>query len=289
MFEDPYLDPEESARIVGCEEFCRHGYEAQKKSIVLLKNSAKRAPEGQKGVLPLKKGLKVYIPERKIGPSKAFFRIDLPAKTEDPLPDGLPSKYGTRVSSPEEADVALVFIESPACNPYSTEDLANGGNGYLPITLQYRPYTAKKAREVSIAGGDFRENFTNRSYLGKTNTAYNEADLDNILECRRAMGDKPVIVCATVNNPMVMHEFEAEADAIVAEFGVSRAAVLDVVFGDYNPTGRLPIQMPKDMDAVEEQSEDRALDMETYIDSEGHNYDYGYGMNYEGVLPAWKK
>ena len=57
----------------------------------------------------------------------------------------------------------------------------------------------------------------------------------------------------------------------------------------YNPTGRLPIQMPKDMDAVEEQSEDRALDMETYIDSEGHNYDYGYGMNYEGVLPAWKK
>mgnify|MGYP000175815928 FL=1 len=147
----------------------------------------------------------------------------------------------------------------------------------------------KKAREVSIAGGDFRENFTNRSYLGKTNTAYNEADLDNILECRRAMGDKPVIVCATVNNPMVMHEFEAEADAIVAEFGVSRAAVLDVVFGGYNPTGRLPIQMPKDMDAVEEQSEDRALDMETYIDSEGHNYDYGYGMNYEGVLPAWKK
>ena len=208
LFEDPYLDPEESAKIVGCEEFCRHGYEAQQKSIVLLKNSAKRAPEGQKGVLPLKKGLKVYIPERKIGPSKAFFRIDLPAKTEDPLPDGLPSKYGTRVASPEEADVALVFIESPACNPYSTEDLANGGNGYLPITLQYRPYTAKKAREVSIAGGDFRENFTNRSYLGKTNTAYNEADLDNILECRRAMGDKPVIVCATVNNPMVMHELK---------------------------------------------------------------------------------
>ena len=123
--------------------------------------------------------------------------------------------------------------------------LRTAGNGYLPITLQYRPYTAKKAREVSIAGGDFRENFTNRSYLGKTNTAYNEADLDNILECRRAMGDKPVIVCATVNNPMVMHEFEAEADAIVAEFGVSRAAVLDVVFGGYNPTGRLPIQMPR--------------------------------------------
>ena len=161
---------------------------------------------------------------------------------------------------------------------------------------------------MSIAGGDFRENFTNRSYLGKTNTAYNEADLDNILECRRAMGDKPVVVYMKLSNPMVFSEVEPLADAIVlgygiqdqaameiisgtivAEFGVSRAAVLDVVFGGYNPTGRLPIQMPKDMDAVEEQSEDRALDMETYIDSEGHNYDYGYGMNYEGVLPAWKK
>lgn len=54
------------------------------------------------------------------------------------------------------------------------------------------------------------------------------------------MGDKPVIVCAAINNPMVMHEFEREADGIVVEFGVSRAAVLDVVFGDYDPTGRLP-------------------------------------------------
>ena len=117
---------------------------AQQKSIVLLKNSAKRAPEGTEGVLPLKKGLKVYIPERKIGPSKAFFRIDPAGKTEDPLPDGLPSKYGTRVSSPEEAEWRWYFVESPACNPYSTEDLANGGNGYLPITPQYRPYTAKK-------------------------------------------------------------------------------------------------------------------------------------------------
>ena len=67
------------------------------------------------------------------------------------------------------------------------------------------------------------------------------------------MGDKPVIVCAAINNPMVMHEFEREADGIVVEFGVSRAAVLDVVFGDYDPTGRLPVQMPKDMDTVEKQ------------------------------------
>lgn len=276
LFEDPYLDPEESAKIVGCEEFVKHGFDAQHKSVVLLKN--------RENILPLQKGLKIYTPIRKIKESKGFMRNVIPAHEIDPVTDAIIAKYGTRVQTPEEADVAIVFVDSPSSNAYSKEDRENGGNGYLPITLQYRPYTAVKAREVSIAGGDFREGFTNRSYKGKTNTAYNEADLDNILDCRKAMGDKPVIVCAAVSNPMVMHEFEKEVDAIVVEFGVSRAAVLDIVFGDYEPTGRLPIQMPKDMDTVEMQSEDKALDMECHVDEFGNTYDYGFGLNYSGVI-----
>ena len=278
LFEDPYLDPAESAQIVGCEEFVKHGYEAQLKSVVMLKNRS--------NTLPLKKGLKIFVPKRHIGPQKTFFRSDIPAHDEDPITEEVISKYGTRVAAPEEADVAIVFVESPSCNNYSTEDVANGGNGYLPITLQYRPYTATKAREVSIAGGDFRENFTNRSYKDKTNTAYNEADLDIILNARKAMGDKPVIVCASLRNPMVVSEFETMADAIIADFGVSRSAILDVVFGNYEPTGRLPIQMPKDMDTVELQSEDRALDMEPHVDENGNAYDYGFGLNYKGVIAA---
>ena len=276
LFENPYLDPEESAKIAGNAEFCAHGYDAQRKSVVLLKN--------RNHCLPLQKGIKIYVPQRKLRTMKGFMRNDIPAHTEDPVTDEMISKYGVRVHTPEEADVALVFVESPACNAYSTEDVANGGNGYLPITLQYRPYTAVNAREVSIAGGDFREDFTNRSYRGKTNIAYNECDLDNILNCREAMGDKPVIVCAAINNPMVMHEFEREADGIVVEFGVSRAAVLDVVFGDYDPTGRLPVQMPKDMDTVEKHCEDVPFDLEVHVDEFGHAYDYGFGMNYEGVI-----
>lgn len=278
LFEDPYLDPDRSEQVVGCEEFRAHGYEAQCKSVVLLKNR-KQSGSGS-AALPLAKGLKVYVPNRRIGASKAFFRTDLPPYTEDPLPNGLPEQFGVRVDDPSEADAAIVFVESPACNPYSEEDAKAGGNGYLPITLQYRPYTAATAREVSIAGGDFRENFTNRSYRGKTNTAYNESDLDNILECRRLMGDKPVIVCVNVNNPMVMGEFEPSADGIVVDFGISKAAVLDVVFGNFHPSGRLPIQMPKDMETVEAHSEDRAFDLEVYVDGEGNAYDYGFGLCY---------
>ena len=273
LFEDPYLDPEVSEKIVGCETFRRHGEAAQRKSVVLLKNRNR--------CLPLSEGLKIYVPVRRIGPSKAFFRTDLPPYEEDPVTDAVISKYGTRVKTPEEADVAIVFAESPACNPYSKQDAAAGGNGYLPITLQYRPYTAVNAREVSIAGGDFRESFTNRSYRGKTNTCWNEADLDNILACRAAMGDKPVIVVETLANPMVVGEFEKETDGLVCEFGVSREAVLDVVFGRFAPTGRLPFQMPRDMDAVEAHCEDRAFDILPYVDELGHAYDFGFGLHYE--------
>ncbi len=274
LFEDPYLDPEKSVRTVGCEAFRVHGMEAQRKSVVLLKN--------RKNVLPLREGLKIYVPVRHIGPSKSFFRTDIPAREIDPVTDEVIRQYGVRVSSPEEADAAIVFAESPACNPYSREDAEKGGNGYLPITLQYRPYTAVSARPVSIAGGDFRESFTNRSYQGKTNTAYNEADLDNILACRKAMGNKPVIVVETLNNPMVVSEFEAETDALLAEFGVSRQAALDVIFGRCAPRGRLPIQMPRDMDTVERHCEDKALDLLPHVDECGHAYDYGFGLGFDG-------
>ncbi|MCD8217406.1 MAG: glycoside hydrolase family 3 C-terminal domain-containing protein [Clostridiales bacterium] len=279
LFEDPYLDPEHSKEIVGCEEFCRHGYEAQQKSVVLLKNRI--LPLTERPCLPLKKGIRVYIPDRKIRESKNFFRKSVPAHTENPVPDSVLAPYAVRVATPGEADVALVFVDSPACDPYSPEDAEHGGNGYLPITLQYRPYTAMKAREHSIAGGDFREDFVDRSYRGKTNTAYNEADLDNILACREAMGEAPVIVCARLNNPMVMSEFEPSADAIVAEFGVSKSAVLDILFGECDPTGRLPVQMPRDMDTVEKHSEDIAFDLVPYTDSQGNVYDYGFGLRYE--------
>ncbi len=272
LFENPYLDPQESAEIVGCEEFVRHGYDAQRKSVVLLKN--------RENVLPLQKGMKLYIPKRFIRESKAFFRSTIPAHEVDPVTEALIAPFGTRVEKPEDADAAIVFVESPACNSYSVEDLERGGNGYLPITLQYRPYTAVNARETSIAGGDFREDFTNRSYKGKTNICYNEQDLDNILDARKAMGDKPVIVVASINNPMVMSEFEGQSDGIVAEFGVSKSAVLDVIFGDFSPTGRLPIQIPKDMDTVEVQCEDVALDMQVHIDEMGNAYDYGFGLRY---------
>ena len=40
------------------------------------------------------------------------------------------------------------------------------------------------------------------------------------------------------------------------------------------------------METVEAQSEDRALDMEPHVDEAGNSYDYGFGLNYGGVIKS---
>lgn len=276
LFENPYLDPAESVQVAGCEAFCQAGYQAQLQSVVMVKN---------RNALPQRDRKKVYIPTRHIGPMKAFFRSDMPARDLDPVDTALVSKYYDRVDAPEEADFALVFIESPLSDGgYSKADREAGGNGYVPISLQYRPYTADTARAESIGQGDFREKEPNRSYRGKTGTAPNEGDLDLVLDAKKAMGDKPVIVVLRMHNPTVPAEFEASADGILIDFGVQSQAVLDLVSGKAEPSGLLPVQMPVNMETVEAHCEDLPFDMQAYTDSQGHCYDFGFGMNWSGVI-----
>lgn len=275
LFENPYLDPEESVRVIGSRRLCEAGFEAQLKSVVMVKNQ---------GALPVAGKKSVYIPTRTIKARKGFFRQPMPEQQVDPVSNALVGKYFQRVQRPEDADFALVFIESPLSDGYSSEDRAEGGNGYMPISLQYRPYQADAAREESIGGGDFREDFTNRGYKGKVGTAANESDLDLVLDTKAAMGDKPVIVCLRMHNPTVVSELEAAADAILIDFGVQAQAVFELVSGKAEPSGLLPVQMPANMETVEKHCEDVPFDMEPYVDSAGHAYDFAFGMDWSGVI-----
>ena len=98
------------------------------------------------------------------------------------------------------------------------------------------------------------------------------------------MGDKPVIVCVKMTNPMVVAEFEPAADAIIAAFGDLPQALLEVISGNREPSGLLPMQLPRDMDTVEQQCEDVPFDMACHTDTEGHLYDFGFGMDWSGVI-----
>jgi len=272
LFENPYLDPAESANIVGNPEYVEAGLDAQRRSVVLLKN--------QENVLPLKKGTKIFVPGRHIGEHMAFFRVPLPASDVIPLTKKEAEDFFTLVDTPEEADAAVVFMESPLSECYDSRDVLNGGNGYRPISLQYRPYRADAAREHSIAKGDFREQDADRSYCGKENTSYNAQDLDNLISAREAMGDKPVISVLHIHNPCVMAEFEGKADGILAHFGVENKVLLEILSGEKNPGGRLPLPMPANMETVETHCEDIFDDLEVYQDACGNRYDYGFGLKY---------
>lgn len=277
LFENPYLDPNASAAIVGKPDFMKAGYDAQLKSMVLLKNKS--------NVLPLQKNKTVYVPKKFTPAGRNFLGMETPEKFDYPVNLNIVKKYFNVTDNPDEADYALVFISSPNSGlGYDKNDVKNGGNGYLPISLQYGEYTASDARDPSIAGGDKFESFTNRTYKGKTVKAINITDLSMVTETYAKMKGKPVIVSVNVSNPMVFSEFEKQANAILVNFSVQDQAILDMLTGAAEPSGLLPMQMPADMQTVEKQMEDVPHDMQPYKDSEGHVYDFGYGLNWKGVI-----
>jgi beta-glucosidase len=277
LFENPYLNVEETRKCVGNTEFMKAGYEAQIKSIVMLKNRNK--------VLPVDKQKTVYIPKRLTSAGRDFLGGLTPGSFNYPININIVNKYFRVTDNPTEADFALVIIRSPnSGSGYDANDVKKGGNGYVPISLQYRPYEAVEARDPSIAGGDPLESFTNRTFRNKTITTSNASDLDMVLDTRKVMKDKPVIVSVAISKPMVFNEFEKDADAIITTFEVQDQAILDIITGVYEPTGLLPAQMPADMKTVELQKEDVPYDMTCHVDSEGNIYDFGFGLNWNGVI-----
>lgn len=282
LFENPYLDPELSAKIVGNPEFIQAGYEAQLKSIVMLKNKG--------NVLPIDDKKTVYIPKIYKPSIKDWYGHWTLASYDYPINVERIKKYYHVTEDPAEADFALVFVSSPYRNidggGYDSDDRQEGNNGYLPISLQYSPYVAKEAREHSIAAGDpvVDPQIKNRTYKNKSVTVSNTTDLNTILITKKQMGDKPVIVVVNINRPMVFREFEKHVDGIILSFNISEQAIMDVISGKHEPSGLLPLQMPADMITVEKQFEDVPFDMECHTDSEGNTYDFGFGLNWSGRI-----
>ncbi len=277
LFEVPYTDPDESAANVGCAEYMKAGFDAQKRSIILLKNHA--------GILPLPKTAKVYIPDcPETVPAGMAARFSKPGTVYPAHPwisKELASRYLQITDDPDEADAAIVFMDSPKTmkNGYDPE------TGYVPVTLQYRPYTAYTAREKSIAMGDpFSYKDPNRSYKGRTMTTGNEPELDTLIETKKKMGDRPVIVALDVTNPMVMSEVEPLADAVLMGFELQKQAYLEMASGMDEPSGLLPFQIPAGMETVEAHCEDLPGDLECHTDTDGNTYDFGFGMNFGGII-----
>lgn len=279
LFENPYLDIEESAAEVGNADYMFAGFEAQKQSVVMLKNEDNLInANGIEG--------KIAVEYAVSGRNAQSSKDSLKALGEKQFGD----QY---VADIADADVVFVQIDAPTTSGYSSADYNAGGNGYLPISIQYGAYTATEAREFSIAANPdvyweaYGNDVANRSYKNKdANSSSTEAvlaDYNAIVAAAEEAGAK-VITYVRASNPLVFSEIEPAADAIFLGYSIQTQAVFEAVLGEYEPSGMLPGQQPASMDAVELQFEDTSHDTECYVDAAGHEYDFGYGLNYSGVI-----
>lgn len=279
IFENPYCDPDFAEANNGSVALNEKALQAHLESIVMLKNADK--------VLPIvKEGAKAYLPQL----------ATVNARTGEttysyPLNPNAVSKFFDVAESPEDADFAIVQLNGPKNG--------NGTKGTAQ-TAQFLPYTAEYARPVSIGGdwlhadgsylqrgetpnpkaGDYKENRTVNGM--KNNGAPNYIDM--LWDTYAEMDGKPIIVILNYSQGMVPAEFEPLADVILAGSSTAPGAYLSVISGAYNPTGLLAISLPESMKAVEQAYEDIPHDMINYVDSEGNEYEFGFGLNYEGRI-----
>ncbi len=259
-FENPYADPDAAERIIRNAEFQKKGLGAQRKSVVLLSNGA--------GALPLKAGAKVYAE----GVDAAL----------------LTARGFTVVATPQEADVALLRVArgggegAPGGGrrggPGGPGGVA-GGRGPGGPGGAGGPGAGGPGAGGPGAGGPGSGPAGPRGGgLGGMATGGAPIDLtiatEQLQKIRAVMGAKPTVVAMYFDRPYVVPEIAKEAAALVAHFGITNEALLDVLTGVHAPTGKMPFELPSSMDAVRAQKED------VPHDSKDPLFPYGHGLTY---------
>jgi len=206
LFDDPYVDPETAERVVGNDAFRRAGEIAQRKSIVLLKNA--ETHDGR--FLPIRGRPKIYI---------------------ENLDPGVAGEYGQVMGSVEDADVAILRLNTP-----------------------FEPREGFLERHFNAGDLDFKDE--------------EKAPILDVL------GKVPTVVDIYLERPAVIPEIADRSAGLLADFGACDAAVLDVIFGRFTPSGKMPFEMPSSMDAVRRQKED------VPYDSEDPLFPFGHGLTY---------
>ena len=88
------------------------------------------------------------------------------------------------------------------------------------------------------------------------------------------MKQAPTVVDIYLDRPAVIPEIAEACAGLVANFGASDAAVLDIIFGRFKPRATLPFELPSSMDEV------RAQKPDVPHDSEDPLFPHGFGLTY---------
>lgn len=103
----------------------------------------------------------------------------------------------------------------------------------------------------------------------------NGVDVERV---NQALQDKPTVVAINFSNPWVINEIDqGSLNTVVATFGTSMEALMDVVEGRFAPTGKLPFTIPISQQAVET----NRSDVPGYLEPEGYAlFEFGAGLTY---------
>jgi beta-glucosidase len=164
-------------------------------------------------------------------------------------------------------------------------------SGVLPLSGRPRLYVENVDRDVAARYGEIADRPEDADIaILRLRAPYEERD-KNLLERLFHSGDLdfkepekgrilsilrtvPTIVDIFLERPSVIPEIAAEAAGLLGNFGANDAALLDIVFGRFAPTGKLPFELPSSMDAVRKQKEDLPYDSENPL------FPFGFGLTY---------
>ena len=268
VFENPFRDGEAAAQIIAQPSDWQKAAEAHRKSVVLLKND---------GILPLAAGKKIY--------AEAFTKK---AENAEAATKALREMLepSALVEHPEEADVALLML-TPSSGEYF-----NATPGYLELDI----CEGKEVCNVDEEGRPTAETHLETTLSGA-------GRIREIAELLHAKGGK-VVVHVNVTLPWLLGNVEPYADALTAGFDTYPNAVLDVHFGRFAPSGKLPLTLPRNDAVIAVDAEGRCAspndvpgyDKDRYIaaerkdengkayayrDAQGNYYELNFGLSYE--------
>lgn len=243
LFENPYVDPNRAAYVVGNPSFQRKADLAQRKSIVLLQN---------KMTLPLappkeQDTLRIFT----MGMNTAMFKERKWSNFKVTSGDYNKAKGETLPAIQEETDFVIIRIQVTT----------DGGSD--------RRFGGAQPDEL---------NFLSFSEMAKSNSWKISPTLDDIQTIMETVGPDKTILSIDFRQPYVLDEPSGVLNAagILATFGVSDAAVMDIIMGEFKPTGKLPYALAKTSSAVIAQDPDAPG-----YPAEDTLFPFGFGLTYK--------
>ena len=308
LFENPYVDQTAADAIVGSEANRAVGMDLQRKSIVLLQNNTVITPAVtgmvsgsaaslESTVLPLKPGATVYILGDFNAERVASYGFTVIDGNQTPRPSAAGADYLLVSMTAKNQSTGSYDSQDPATgmNPAYTNPIVmpgvNGLDGQSPYGAAdaCNAYGAPACTDNGLRfGGSYpwESDILDFSGMSTSQSWQVVPGLDAIQQATAEIGDpNKVVLHVYFRQPFVLDEASGLRDsgAIVAGFGVSDTALMDVLSGRFAPQGKMPFALAGTRQAIIEQYSDLPGYAET---TDGELYPFGFGLTYEQSVPT---